>query len=273
MSNWYSGGFKEHEKVVAERSLRKEGGALNMPQVMRRFRVKQAEERRIIFLDDFTNQIHGTPIVPFCINEHQINKNGDFKDSQHVTCIKGSAPCFLCENSFKRRYVGVLSLLDITPFKDSKTGELRVVPRVCLWAGVADAVLTIRHKKDKRGGNLAGCIFSVTRHGEKSPTVGSDYEFEEKIDDLRSWLEANNWHMQKRFDGSASPIDLGPYGMKTEQALTYYTTLLQPVPYAKLAEMFAQDEFSDGNVYGGGTMVGGQAKGQTANDDMNEVPF
>lgn len=230
--SWYSTGFDRAREIKDRREEAKDGDGRE------RFWVAAGKERRIVFLDDFTATINHAgrdiPIVPFGIHEHKMKLDGDFKHPIFSTCSRGMSECILCEKNFRRQFVGAMTILDITPYTNSD-GDESITPRKKLMVAVADAILLVQNKKEKRG-NLIGACYDVARLDKRHPRVGSSYEFIEQIDDLAA-----------RFQD----VDFRPFGLTPEDAFEYYKEIFAPMETDAINSLFSSHSVEDGFLFRG----------------------
>ena len=236
--NWYSGGFNAVKEEQAASSKRFEFGNNEMS----RFRVKVGTESKVIFLDDFSWQVSldGNQIsfIPFGRWEHKAELNEDWKNTIYATCTKGVSPCKFCEAGFKRYYVGSMTVLDCTEYVD-KSGKKVTMPRKRIMPAAPKAMSIIEAKKNKKG-NLLGWQYSVTRHENKDPRVGSDFEAELHVEDVREFL--------KKHGEAGVGINLDPYGFTAEKAFEYYRNFFTPMPFDQQEKLFKSCNVVDGSV-------------------------
>jgi hypothetical protein len=238
MSSWFSGGFAQAKAINDGQG----NGSFEFGNNEKsRFWLKDGQSRQIIFLDDFNWSVsmdgNSVPIIPFCRYEHKAELNGDWRNNVYLTCTRGASPCKCCDSGFKRIYVGAMSILDVTPFKDEKTGKMIVRPRKKLLVAVPSALMILQGKKEKKG-NLLGWKYSVARHTKKDPKVGSDFEAEEQISDLKEFIKST---------GTQQEVNLDPYGFTAEKAFEYYRKLFAPMPADQQERLF-NGAVEDGSV-------------------------
>lgn len=236
--SWFSGGFKAAKEVTESSNKQFEFGNNEMC----RFRTKVGATSQVIFLDDFSWQValDGNQIsfIPFGRWEHKAEIGDDWKNNVYATCTKGVSPCKFCDAGFKRYYVGSMTVLDLTQYTNKK-GELITLPRKRIMPAAPKAMAIIEGKKNKKG-NLLGWQYSVTRHDNKDPRVGSDFEAENHIEDVRAFL--------KKFGAEGEKINLDPYGFTAEKAFEYYRVLFTPMPTDQQEKLFKSCNVSDGSV-------------------------
>lgn len=137
---------------------------------IRRFFVKVDEPKEFIFADD---QVFG-------VWEHNPKMNG--KWDSHFTCLQGTGvDCPVCQvlGDKTRCYVGYYTVIDCSEWTDKKgvkhQYELKYFP-------AKTKTLKKLHKKKESAGTLVGMKFKADRTDKKSPNVGDDFEFVEKVD-------------------------------------------------------------------------------------------
>lgn len=154
---------------------------------MWRFWIPEGEEARITFVDGNIDQEGNIDF--FMYYEHNLMLNG--KWGNFFVCTKDVEPCPICEAGDKSAFVGVFTVIDHREFK-AKDGKIyKDSPR--LFVAKKDTIKTLQMLGAKRGG-LAGCTFDVARTGEKSASVGSMFDFQEKnsIEDLQAKYQRKN---------------------------------------------------------------------------------
>lgn len=257
MGAWFNTGFTPAKDYLAARQTKAD--------TLYRFWVRIGEERRIIFLDDFSSKIklddgRETEILPFNVHEHCLKIDGDWKRPLFVTCTQATGNCECCRRGLRTQFVGALTILDITPTVNKETGEKIVKPWKKLMVAVTDALVTLDSKKNKRGGNLQGCVFSVARHDRRHPRVGSDFEFEEKIDDLKA---------------KYPDLDLAPYGYNVMQTLEWYKKIFTPMKKEDVEKTFATRHVEDGfaKFRPGAAPVEGGGSSETGGDAGESIQY
>lgn len=241
---WFSTGFDKARELADSRGKYEFGNNRES-----RFFLKAPEPgkpgptKEVIFLDDFTWQLsrngNSLPVIPFCYNEHIIQPNGMWENRLFLTCTKGVSPCAPCDHTFRGNFMGAMTVLEVTPFKDPKTGETRVVPRKLLMIGVPKGLKILETKKEKKG-NLRGWRYSVTRHAQMDPRIGSDFEAEEHIEDVREYVKKL---------GCPDNFNLDPYGFTAQQAFDFYLKLFAPMPHDQQEKLFSTAAPTDGLAF------------------------
>ena len=154
---------------------------------MWRFWVPEGEEARITFVDG--NISADGNIDFFMFYEHNLMLNGKWGNT--FVCTKDIEPCPICAAGDKPSFVGVFTVIDHREFK-AKDGKIyKDSPR--LFVAKKDTIKMLQNLGVKRGG-LAGCTFDVVRTGEKSASVGSMFDFQEKnkLEDLQAKYQRKN---------------------------------------------------------------------------------
>lgn len=127
---------------------------------------------------------------------------------------------------------------------------------------------TLQFQMDKRGGDLTGTVWDVTRTGKKAAAVGDSWDFVEKIlpSDFRDYLigegadensidvEIPNWH-----DGNYNN------GIFDIDAESYYKKLAQIVGWGSSDAKVRKESRAEGASFGGGE------PGGFCDDD--DIPF
>jgi len=102
----------------------------------------------------------------------------------HFVCTQDIEPCPICEGGDQPSLVGVLTIIDHRIAK-SKDGTKTYQDQQRLFVAKKDTIKVLQNLAGKRGG-LAGCVFDIMRTGDKSPSVGNQFDFQEKVADLKS---------------------------------------------------------------------------------------
>lgn len=153
-----------------------------------RFFMKDDEERRITFLDGELTEDGILDVGTYY--EHSLMLNGTL---EHFVCtadVDETQPCPLCEAGHKRSLVGVMTVLDHTPYtiqSGPNKGQVRQNTKR-LYVAKNTTLEILRKIAVKREG-LAGCTFDVSRIGDKSPAVGNQFDFVEKFDSYEAIAE------------------------------------------------------------------------------------
>ena len=223
--SWFNTGFKHAE--AKERTENKEPHS----GVPSRFWVPKNGSGTIIFLDNFDWRFeHGgyqLPVVPFTVYEHCVIVDNDFKNRHFYTCHGHDCP--LCEAKYASRQVFAFTVLNLWKNKENKDQASKQL-FVCNKA----TAMLLESRLAKKG-NLHGLKYSVGRAGDKSPTVGNDFEFEESVGDNIKTLYPN--------------VDIAPYYATAEVALDYYKGLFQPKPAEEIRAFLKQYDCTDGYTF------------------------
>lgn len=149
---------------------------------MYRFFLAEDEECQITFVDGNLTPEGVLDIMTY--REHRIFMNGSWNN--FFVCTQDVEPCPICETGDDPSIVGVLTVIDHRTIKSKKdqTKVYKDQPR--LFAAKRDTIKLLQKIAVKRGG-LAGCKFDVTRTGQKSAAVGTQFDFVDKtpIADLK----------------------------------------------------------------------------------------
>lgn len=128
----------------------------------------------ITFLDGDVQD--GVLDIPF-YHEHQVYMNGNWKN--WFICVQDDEPCPICAGGSSASYVGILTVIDHGEYNSKKDGTLKK-DVIRPFIAKRDTIKLLQKYAVKRGG-LRGCTFDVARTGEKSPGVGSSFDFVEKL--------------------------------------------------------------------------------------------
>lgn len=154
-----------------------------------RFRMKPETDTKITFLDGNLDESGMLDIGMFY--EHTVQLNGEWKS---FVCTEDSeGVCPLCEQDRKTRsFVGILTVIDHSEHKiKSGPNAGKVISNTKrLFVAKKETIKVLTKIAVKRGG-LTGCTFDVSRGGEKTPAVGSQFDFTEKnsLEDIASALD------------------------------------------------------------------------------------
>lgn len=130
-------------------------------------------EQSITFLDGDLTEDGMLDIAQYY--EHNLQINGSWKN--WFICTQDKEDCPLCEDGGKPALVAVFTVIDHNKWKDRNGKEY--VNQKRLFVCKRDTLKRLQKLAMKRDG-LAGCTFDVSRTGDKSPGVGSDFDFSEK---------------------------------------------------------------------------------------------
>lgn len=139
-----------------------------------RFRIKEGQETSITFLDGGVDE--GMLDVPMLL-EHTVKHDGRW---QPFACVQENEPCPLCEAGDNPSLVGLLTVIEHTPWIDREGKEHKYARR--LFAAKRTTLKLLLKLATKREG-LRGCVFDVSRSGERTPAVGDCFDFDQKVSD------------------------------------------------------------------------------------------
>jgi hypothetical protein len=270
MANWFETGPQGVEREKLDREKKR--------LTPWRFFLKVGQTSRIVFLDDFTRtravelpgsgEVVKQPIVPFCINEHNLTIDGDWKN--WLTCVaKITPPCPICSAGHYKYYIGMYTVL--ASYEDASGVEKWSKK---LFAAKIDGIERIRIKqaqyaKDGRipDKQFQHCMFHVSRAGERSVVTGDDLEFIKKMsrDEVAALLPAP----QQGQDA----ITVDPYNYEqllTPKSRDELDTLLKS---GRVAPPRAKQGAFDGKTSGfSGKAVVGAASGDAGNAKSGDSP-
>lgn len=160
-----------HEEAKAEMA-KQEAGKLF------RFWLPEDAERQITFLDGEVDS-EGMLDIPMYY-EHQVKVNGNWTNFPCTQETQGFCP--ICnKGESKSSLVGIMTIIDHTPYKvESGKNAGKVYENTKrLFVPKKITVMQLSKIAVKRGG-LTGCTFDVSRSGDKSASVGSQFDFVSK---------------------------------------------------------------------------------------------
>lgn len=143
-----------------------------------RFFLSPGEEKTIAFMDGEIGE-DGMLTAPV-FDEHEVWRNGS---ADHFVCVAESEPCPICaEGEHRSALIGLLTVIELTPYKvktGKNAGKIIQYSRK-LYTPKRHTIAQLTKIALKRGG-LTGCVFEVSRGGEKDAKVGSQFDFVEKL--------------------------------------------------------------------------------------------
>jgi len=270
MANWFETGPQGVEREKLDREKKR--------LTPWRFFLKVGQTSRIVFLDDFTRtravelpgsgEVVKQPIVPFCISEHNLTIDGDWKN--WLTCVaKITPPCPICSAGHYKYYIGMYTVL--ASYEDDNGVEKWSKK---LFAAKIDGIERIRIKqaqyaKDGRipDKQFQHCMFHVSRAGERSVVTGDDLEFIKKMsrDEVAALLP-------KPQQGQDA-ITIDPYNYEqllTPKSRDELDTLLKS---GRVAPPRAKQSASDNKTSGfSGKAVVGAASGDSGDAKSGDSP-
>lgn len=170
----------------------------------RRFWIKDGNETQITFLDGALLPDGRLDAPMFW--QHEL-RNPNNKGRTHYVCVKDNEPtCPLCEGGDNASLVHAFTIVDHTEWAD-KNGKAHPHTKT-LFVCKRETFKRLQKIAQKREG-LAGATFDVSRTGEKSAAVGSDFDFVEKV--KLDKAQAKVWGVD----------DVAPYNY--EEMFTYRT--------------------------------------------------
>ena len=172
-ATWASTGIeasKEFEKEAAFREAKKDtyGKAW-------RFRLQPGEEGRITFVDGDLDA--DGKLLAFVYPEHTLRLHGKWTN---FVCTERIEPCPICATGDEASRVAVLTVIDHRSSK-SKDGLKSYQNQRRLFVAKHGTYLLLQSMATKRGG-LSGVTLDAYRADENKPSVGSNFDFQEKND-------------------------------------------------------------------------------------------
>lgn len=179
-----AGAQKAEEELKLQKAraeARKEQGLMPF-----RFRVGVGDTTQFVVVDDAPD---------FYRFEHNMkNPATGFWDT-FTGCTKEWDNCPACETLGRESYYAMyLTVIDFTHFK-TKDGTKHEFSRKLLVVKPAQQKKIQRAyaKAQKDGGTLRGCIFEVTRDGDKDSSIGNDIEMVEVMDEDEMLTYTRSW--------------------------------------------------------------------------------
>lgn len=178
---------KAFQKADAEAAARTAAASMSDEERAYRYRfwMPVDADARITFLDGELNP-NGV-LDETTYTEHQVPIGNDWRN--FYPCVSDQEPCPLCVADNKSYYVAVFSIIDHSEWVD-KQGAVHKNERK-LYAVKRDTVRILRKMSLTREG-LRGCTFDVSRTGDRSPNVGSHYDFIKKWEDMAAFGKEYN---------------------------------------------------------------------------------
>jgi hypothetical protein len=168
-----SAAIAKQEQVEAE--LRKEEQGK-----MFRFFIKEGEEAAVTFVDGELSK--DGFLVPPRYYEHNLYLNGRWGNT--FVCPQKTTPhlndtCPICASGDNPTLVSLFTIIDHREFTGVKDPSKKYKDTQKLFVAKKGTMEILNKIAIKRGG-LAGATFDVTRSGDKSPAVGSMFDFVKK---------------------------------------------------------------------------------------------
>ena len=156
-------------------------------QKYRRYWMPEGQENQITFLDG--NLMEDGLMDTVTYMEHQEKLNGHYRN--WFPCVGETEPCPICQIGHHPSLVAIFTVIDHSEYTD-KQGETHKDERR-LYVVKRETFMKLQRMAMKRGG-LRGVVLDVARIGERSPNVGSDFDFIKKLsdDDLASQYPGNS---------------------------------------------------------------------------------
>lgn len=174
--SWLNRGSQAQEQLAQERA-RIEAEKLQRSSMFR-FWVNEGDDAIIVFLDGDLISDGGKydgNLDFYSFREHtvQVGKRWD----NFICCDENNEPCPLCDGGDKPAVVAPFTVIDTRKIQ----GRSKVYENERkLFMAKSGTLATLQKMAEKRGG-LRGCVFEVTRSGDKSPRVGTNFDFEGKL--------------------------------------------------------------------------------------------
>lgn len=141
-----------------------------------RFMMKEGTDAQITFLDgelDDTGMLD-TPVYW----EHSLYQAGTVKNFVCTAEEDQTQPCPICESGDKPTLVQVFTVIDHRPHTvQSGPNQGKVIPHQRRPFIAKPGTRKLLAKLASKRGGLTGCTFDVSRTGDKSPSVGDQFDF------------------------------------------------------------------------------------------------
>lgn len=242
-----------------------------------RFWMPENSSKEFLFIDD----------DPFMIHEHNPQMNGSWKN--WITCLQGvsdSAPCCEALGTKSRYACWYFTVVDLSSWTDKKgnvyKNEIKFFP-----AKLKTAQKFERKKKER--GSLVGSIYRASRDGQKSSSVGDEFEFvreadltklfehvvykNKKLSELYSKAnaDAEQLHLLKK----VFQLQIGEGNAVINKVVPFdYRSLLAPKDASELRPMLHGASAGNTGFDGGGAGAGGGgAQGGSSGAAVDDIPF
>jgi hypothetical protein len=215
-AGWFQAGYGAIDEEVKRQDQRQKEYA----DMVRRFwmPVMQKGEKP-------TNQILFVDGAPFSYREHQFYANGSWR--HWATCLIGTGQkCPYDDAGNKNYFVGAYTVIDCNEWK-SRDGTTHK-NELALYATKGDALKTLKILADRRGGDLSGCLFYVSRTGDKSPATGNLLDFVEKFPTKKIKVPFGGQMVERVVLDSADPKVMKRFGFKKPVLPINYIEKLAP---------------------------------------------
>lgn len=150
-----------------------------------RLRLGAGETKEVIVLDDREEDL-------FFQYEHNLQDPKTGYWNVFTGCIKETEICPVCEQEGKESYYALyLSVIDLTEYED-KHGNVVEFSRKLMPVKSGQIGKFLR-RLEKNNGSLRGCLFELSRDGDRDPQIGNDIEFIEVVPEeeletyIREW--------------------------------------------------------------------------------------
>lgn len=161
------------------------------------YRMSEGEERRITFLDGDLDDDGILDITMY--HEHNLKIGGNYDQYVCTAEVDTSQPCPLCAAGEKRYLVGLMTIIDHTPYvikNGAKAGQ-KVENQRKLFKCKQGTIKVLTKIASKKGG-LTGWTYDVTRSGgDKSPSVGDVFMFDEQWDSREAFAAKHNMKLEE----------------------------------------------------------------------------
>lgn len=183
--SWFQRGEAGVAQATKEDETRKKNAEAKRDPIKNRFWLKPGSSAKVTFLDtEF-----------FFFREHQLFLNGSWLNWE--TCLSDTEECPLCEDGRQYSYVAALTIIDHSKYETKKKEIITNQKKLIIFK--SNARNKILKQKERREGNLTGCMFEFSRFTDKECSTGEDYEFIQRVsmDELKTLapkdVDPNEW--------------------------------------------------------------------------------
>lgn len=181
------------KQAMEKEEAKAEAAKADAGRMFRYWMALDSEDRRVTFLDGDLDKDGMLDANAFY--EHSVKQDGNFK--QYVCTEQNGGdqqePCPICASGDKesRPYLAqVFTVIDHTPYKiQNGPNKGKIIKNSRKLFVAKSGTQKLLQKKATKHGGLAGVTFDISRTGDKSPGVGSAFDFVEKFDDLDSLMD------------------------------------------------------------------------------------
>lgn len=171
-----------------------------------RFFIPENDEATITFLDGDLDD-DGRLMIPM-LYEHRVLHAGKWTN---FLCIADAEPCPLCENGDRPALVGVMTVINHTPYtiKNGPNAGKQIANRKQLYVATRSTIKKLQKIASKKG-TLRMHSYEVSRSEDKSPRVGDMFMHIHEwgsVEELKDYLLGNGDDNDNPFPVKADEVD------------------------------------------------------------------